>query len=234
MFYIQTVTKKSKLGNTNHVTDFLEHNYMGSAEFEYGSLGLLYEAFQGSPSVGVFEHDVKSKGGKEAWVKFFVVTTPEGFESFKEKIPAHLDGTTIGRKAKDATWLWEKFNSHSEVSKRIASRIDGWLVVDDYINRSRREGKPIFFTTEKTLAKQFYLYCRAKPFQPVTDLRIGDPVVIAESESLGDFKVAGILEDDTIVLKNGDTQAHKPVSLVYRIGKEEVHLRTIYNNMGIF
>ncbi len=28
MFYIQTVTKKSKLGNTNQVTDFLEHNYM--------------------------------------------------------------------------------------------------------------------------------------------------------------------------------------------------------------
>lgn len=234
MFYIQTVTKKSKLGNTNQVTDFLEHNYMGSAEFEYGSLGLLYEAFQGSPSVGVFEHDVKSKGGKEAWVKFFVVTTPEGFESFKEKIHGHLDGTTIGQKSKNPTWLWEKFNSHSDVLKRIANRINGWLVVDDYITRSRHEGKPIFFTTEKTLAKQFYLFFQAKPFQSVSDLRIGDPVVIAESKSLDCFKVAGILEDDIIILKNGDTKVRKPVSLVYQVDKEASHLKTIYGNIGIF
>lgn len=220
MYYIQNLKKidPSKTYRQHSLAQWLEDVYMGAAEFEWGTLSVAWRFLSIASDVQEFVHTVQSKGGLAKEVTFHVITTPAGFEYFKKKIDFHLDGTTVGERAKRWTGLWEKFNANRP--EAFGSNPDAWIAVGGVINAAlnnysdtalkdlendryrdpQAEGAPIFFTADATLAKRVFLKLRAHvlDFNP-DDFHIGDQVLTYLHH--GPMKVCGLNEDDTISCK---------------------------------
>lgn len=206
MYYIQTYKKVNKF-EAKGLASFLSGDYMESAEFEFGSVQRAYKSFSDSPLVELKKHVIQSKGGKAAKVTFYVAATPDGHKVFAESIVHHMDGTRIGRVSKESTGLWEKFNSgfNSNYSP------DFWLCL-------MGEEPPIAFSDDKLLVIDFFLYFTySKPLEERV-INIFDEVVISESfkgQKPEIFKVASILEDESIVVKSKGRKFRKNPKLVY-------------------
>lgn len=212
MYYIQTY-KKVKDFEAKGLASILSGDYMGSAEFEFGSVQRAYSGFAHSPLVELRKHVVQSKGGKAAEVTFYVATTPEGHEHFAKSIILHMDGTRIGRISKEYTGLWEKFNSDSSRSHFP----DFWLCVDGSVGMFREE-PPIAFSDDKALVIDFFLYFTYSKFSEEDTINIFDEVVTSESFKGKEpevFKVASILEDGSIVVKGKGRKFRKNPKFVY-------------------
>lgn len=199
MYYIQRYKAGSYNKQAVNSDRYLSADYMGSAEFEWGSIPAAWKSLHMN-NVRLFTHEVQSKGGKAALVRFFVVTTENGFERFKDQINIHLDGTYRGSKAKNSTGLWEKFNASGLAAERHAEFTpDAWLDVSPFVH-NRNDDDAIFFTDDQILARRTYLYVMRGSSQiDVQDLRIGDMVLSPMSDDL--VKVCGLNEDGTVSVK---------------------------------
>ena len=220
MYYIQTYKKVNNF-EAKGLASFLRGDYMGSAEFEFGSVQRAYSGFADSPLVGLKKHVVQSKGGKAAEVTFYVAATPDGHEAFAESIVRHMDGTRIGKVSKENTGLWEKFNSGFPSNYSP----DFWLCVDGSVDSTDKE-PPIAFSDDKLLVIDFFLYFTySKPLEErvinIFDevvINVFDEVVISESfkgQKPEIFKVASILEDGSIVVKSKGRKFRKNPKFVY-------------------
>ena len=212
MYYIQTYKKVNNF-EAKGLASFLRGDYMGSAEFEFGSVQRAYSGFADSPLVGLKKHVVQSKGGKAAEVTFYVAATPDGHEAFAESIVRHMDGTRIGKVSKENTGLWEKFNSGFKSNYYP----DFWLCIDGSVGNLDKE-PPIAFSDDKLLVIDFFLYFTySKPLEERA-INVFDEVVISESfkgQKPEIFKVASILEDGSIVVKSKGRKFRKNPKLVY-------------------
>lgn len=212
MYYIQTYKKVNNF-EAKGLASFLRGDYMGSAEFEFGSVQRAYSGFADSPSVGLKKHVIQSNGGKDAEVTFYVAATPDGHKVFAESIVRHMDGMRIGRISKESTGLWEKFNS--EFNSNYYP--DFWLCIDGSVNSMDKE-PPIAFSDNKLLVIDFFLYFTySKPLEERV-INIFDEVVISESfkgQNPEIFKVASILEDGSIVVKSKGQKFRKNPKFVY-------------------
>ena len=82
MFYIQNYDycPKNNLYRADTTGRFLEGQYMGSSEFEFGSVQESWQYLREN-DIKLFEHEAQSKGGLAKKVTFFVITTDEGHAS---------------------------------------------------------------------------------------------------------------------------------------------------------
>lgn len=208
MYYIQRYKAGSYNKQAVNSDRYLSADYMGSAEFEWGSIPAAWKSLRMN-NVRLFTHEVQSKGGKAALVRFFVVTTENGFERFKDQINIHLDGTYRGSKAKNSTGLWEKFNASGLAAERHAEFTpDAWLDVSPFVYRRESEDCAIFFSDNAMPARQVYIdVMRGYETIDYSDLRIGDMVLSPLSDEL--VKVCGLNADDTISVKTKYGKAHK-------------------------
>lgn len=210
MFYIQRYQAEER-SNANGVDRMIRGDYMGSSEFESGSIQQSWKYLR-QERIKLYEHTVQSKGGFAARVKFYVITTELGFEQFKEGIDRHLDGTRVGRLAKEWTSLWEKFNT----KPRPERMPDAWFAVDGFVsnntwgddNKLITPAPPIFFTANHALARRVFFELNRKDYTfDNNELRIGDMVQVPDSTL--DLKVCGLNEDDTISVKGKYAKARK-------------------------
>lgn len=212
MYYIQTYKKVKDL-ESKGLASILSGDYMGSAEFEFGSVQRAYSRFSKSPLVEIRKHLVQSKGGKAAKVTFYVAATPDGHEHFAKSIVRHMDGTKVGSISKEHTGLWEKFNSNFTFSHSP----DFWLCIDGSVGYMR-EDPPIAFSDNKALLIDFFLYFTYTKSLEEGTITVFDEVVISESFTRQEpeiFKVASILEDGSIVVKGKGRKFRKNPKFVY-------------------
>jgi len=209
MFYIQNYDycPKNNLYRADTTGRFLEGQYMGSSEFEFGSVQESWQYLREN-DIKLFEHEAQSKGGLAKKVTFFVITTDEGFERFKENIEIHLDGTTIGYKSKDYTNIWDKFNAMNPVGRMPAA----WLDVSCFVIQSCSQPNAIFFTDHFDLALRTFM--ELKRDDKRGEIRVFDEVY-APACGNGIQKVCGLNEDDTISTKAkyGKATKHHPNDL---------------------
>lgn len=210
MHYIQRY-KISERADCLGVDRFLQGDYMGSTEFETGSIQKSWKYLR-QEKVGYFTHEVQSKGGAGTLVKFYVITTELGFERFKHEIDVHLDGTRIGRVAKEWTNLWEKFNAKDP----IGMMPDAWLAADGFVSHSswddntklNTDHPPVFFTDNLRLSRRVFLELnRANSPVKSDELRIGDMVMTYDI--FAPVRVCGLNSDDTISVRPKYGKARK-------------------------
>lgn len=207
MYYIQTYTKSDRSERyPDSVSRFLAGDYMGSAEFEWGSVPAAWKCLRASE---LFLHTrlVQSKGGFGKLVTFYVIATESGYERFKRNIDIHLDGTSIGSRSKEYTGLWEKFNAEP----RRSSFADLWLDLGASLSRLNGEHMPvdpIAFTDDPNLAIRTILELNRHKFDTDYErLHIGDQIYTYLN--LKPFKVCGLNEDGTFSVKQKHGKAIK-------------------------
>ena len=191
MYYIQNYDHKTGVKNISDTTSrFLSPHYMGSAEFEFGSVGASW-SFLRENNIKLFSTTVLGKNSKEEKeIQFFVITTEEGFERFKENIEIHLDGQHIGQITKDYTGIYYKFFTEHRAQKFA----DAWLDVSCFVGG--QTGDAIFFTDSKEVALRTFLELKR---QTTPEINVFDEVFSYKSD--GSFKVCGLNEDDSISAK---------------------------------
>lgn len=198
MFYIQNYDYKESKDKerVNFTNRFLSGQYMGSAEFEFGSVQKAWKWMR-EHYCSLYSHSVRSKGGKESLVTFYVITNQTGFERFKTDIECHMDGNVYGSITKERTNLWEKFNCDNPIGKQP----DAWLDVSMFVSMNYDEPAPwdnaIFFTADPNIALRTLL--ELKRANVNSKINIFDEVYTYKGTNA--VKVCGLNEDDTISVK---------------------------------
>jgi len=207
MYYIQNYNYNQMQQfstDKNTVDRFLDGQYMGAAEFEFGSCQDAW-AFLRENAIKLFSIVVSGGSNRERKeVKFYVITTDEGYERFKEHISIHLDGERIGRITKEHTGIYDKFFS----SFRKQKFANAWLDVSCFVSRSfsnsEHTDNAIFFTDEKQTALRTFLELKRQT-QP--ELKVFDEVFCYKDTS--SFKICGLNEDDSVSVKQKYSKAIK-------------------------
>lgn len=251
MFYIQTYKKSNDplKAHTASLSHIMDGDYMGSAEFEFGSVGRSYRYITSNEMMTV--HKVLVPLEKESFlpkedskaftgevITFYVIADEDGLEHFKTEIKKHLKGNTYNL-TKERTGIYEKFVLREKALP--IDRPDFWLSVDRYVGSS--EVKPVIaFTTDRDLAINFFLYFTARPFleKAFTDYtpKIFDKVRYGKVI----YSVAGINEDGTFTLKFKHNKVKVPVNFIFPVNLKvdnvslevlQADLNKIYQRSGI-
>jgi len=216
MYYIQTFKIEYFNKNTTKpmtLSSIVSDDYMGSFEFENGSVPRSIQYLKDN-EVKIFTHSVIPNKEKEP-VTFYVITSDEGFEAFKKGIDIHLDGHSTGMKAKEHTYLYDKFVSSFYKEKPSPYHPDMWLDVTMNVSRYNTEnGYSIMFSDKLDLIRRLYLYLKQthKTFN-AEEVRIGDMVYVYNDNR--PKKVCGLNEGNSISLKArfGKAQKYHPDDL---------------------
>lgn len=215
MYYIQTFKKQTDLlPNEASIKRILSGDYMGSAEFEFGSVQRSWKFLRES-NIVFAEAKIPVIGGKGGEANFFVITTTKGLDRFIQRMPAHLDGNRIGRLTKEHSGIWDNAGSSIPVSRY--GKVDAWLDVSGTVNRYQdgvpEDSHPILFTTDRQLGLQ--LFCELKRTK---EKKAEDITMFEEVHTFLDIKdvskVSGILDTDYIVVKkHGKTNQVSPLDI---------------------
>lgn len=218
LYYTQTYCKdKTVYLDENTQRRFLIANYMGSAEFEFGSIGrarrFMHAAIKTDPGFKRYEVPVQfERKGQTVTQIFHLLTNAVGVEKFKEAIHLHLDGKVPGSRSKEYTGIYDIFAGDG---RDEFTRIDLWFVVTGFIQGSDdgTNRPPIVFTDDKALLERYHHQLMNEVYSPdfevekLPELKIGDLVLVPGEK--GSSKVAGLNEDDTITVR---TQYKKKTS----------------------
>lgn len=170
---------------------FMDPDYMGSSEFEWGTYGFaLASICQNQMVLRQFRITENNKT-----VTFWAVCAEDDYQRLLDKMPNLANGTAH---TKERTEIDNHFRG--EVRRSTA---DGWLVVDRHIHGRDVENPAIFFTKSRYLAAKFY--CEYKRRQilgaidKVFEVKIFDQVMVPGYNYPA--KVSAILENGAYVVK---------------------------------
>jgi len=190
MYYIQRLEQISGNKKSNSIFRFIHNDYMGSAEFEFGSVGDSWKYLR-TGNINIFEHkDQIIPSDKE--VTMYVITTEEGYETFKQQIKRHISGNIIGHISKEYTGIYDHFKNGDKT-------IRGWLSVDAFVSPVidiDEKDSPCFFTRNKEFAVRTFLELKRRQ---TPDIKVFDEVLTYNKTEL--CKVCGLNEDDSISIK---------------------------------
>lgn len=212
LFYIQTYRKvKHEDLKNNLQSRFLTGNYMGAAEFEFGSLGRARRFMQAAvvhdELFTIHEINVEFKRkGENVTVTFHVLTDPIGVQIFKDSIDFHLNGSVPGSRSKAPTGLYDIF-VNGEDRNLLSTHL--WMSVDGFIGTGTeaQQRPPIVFTDDAALMDRYYhqlindVQSPNNEVSELSELKIGDLVKIPGRRGKEPVKVIGLNEDDTISVR---------------------------------
>lgn len=179
---------------------FMRLDYMGSAEYEFGSVGRALRSIR--------EKDMKlHKVPVTAYGKtldFWVICADNCLQGLIEKLPLLAEGKIRTKERTDiGCWFHPEFNE--------STSNNGWLVIDDFVTMNDpRDQEVAFFTVSEAFASMFYCeYMRSNILGNIDltfDVRMFDKVYIPGHKQLA--TVCGINEDGsyTVKFKNKKTK----------------------------
>ncbi len=208
MYYIQCYHEKDKVNqkeanNNPTIGRFLYRDYMGSAEFEFGSVSRSWaNMVENLPKI--HRLDLTFKGsGVEKQVPMFVIADESQLEGIKDELNKHLDGNRVGKLTKEYTGLWETFKHHYiENQERTWSLVDIWQDVSPFVRTGRANDRSAVFGLDPKLVIRVYMeLLRAKLMKDKEpEVFIGDLVYVQRGEKIVEAKVVGIGEYFTYTL----------------------------------
>ena len=208
MYYIQRYHEKDKVNqkeanNIPTIGRFLIGDYMGSAEFEFGSVSRSWaNMLENLPKI--HRLDLTFKGSsviKE--VPMFVIAEESQLDSIKDELNKHLDGKRVGKLTKEYTGLWETFKHHYiEKQERTWGLVDLWLDVSPFLQTERPNARGAVFGLDPKLVIRVYMeLLRAKLMKDkAPEVSIGDLVYVQHDKEIVEAKVEDIGEYFTYTL----------------------------------
>ena len=228
MYYIQRyhVKDKERQKEANHVPTigrFLDGDYMGSAEFEFGSVSRSWsDMLENLPKIHRLDLTFKSSG-IEKQVPMFVIAEESQLDSIKDELNKHLDGKRVGKLTKEYTGLWEAFKHHYIVKeKRPWGHVDLWLDVSPFVQTERANARGAVFGLDPKLVIRVYMeLLRAKLMKDkAPEVSIGDLVYVQHDKEIVEAKVEDIGEYFTYTLSYFQNQT--VVSVFDVLAKKDV------------
>lgn len=208
MYYIQRYHEKDKVNqkeanNNPTIGRFLDGDYMGSAEFDFGSVSRSWaNMLENLPKI--HRLDLTFKGSlvtKE--VPMFVIAEESQLDSIKDELNKHLDGKRVGKLTKEYTGLWETFKHHYiEKQERTWGLVDLWLDVSPFLQTERAKDRAAVFGLDPKLVIRVYMeLLRAKLMKDkAPEVSIGDLVYVQHDKEIVEAKVEDIGEYFTYTL----------------------------------
>ena len=228
MYYIQRYHEKDKVNqkeanNIPTIGRFLNGDYMGSAEFEFGSVSRSWaNMLENLPKI--HRLDLTFKGSfvtKE--VPMFVIAEESQLDSIKDELNKHLDGKRVGKLTKEYTGLWETFRHHYiEKQERPWGHVDLWLDVSPFVRTGRTDVRSAVFGLDPKLVIRVYMeLLRAKLMKDkAPEVSIGDLVYVQHDKEIVEAKVEDIGEYFTYTLSYFQNQT--VVSVFDVLAKKDV------------
>lgn len=211
MYYIQrysSIEEKNQrfLREVQGFSRFMSCDYMGSAEFEFGSIGRSWmDIIDTLPDIKRIELDIEHRG-KPMIIPVFVMACPENIPYVKEKLLKHFDMKRIGSLTKNHIGFREAALSlHCGVKNDFSRNNVLWLDVTKHISDNQGSGKAVVFSLcPKYIIKVYLEAYRLKNLgEEEPDLRIGDFVYKHKQRRVEEFKVVGISPGPEITLLQG-------------------------------
>ena len=208
MYYIQRYHEKDKerQKEANHVPTigrFLDGDYMGSAEFEFGSVSRSWsDMLENLPKIHRLDLTFKSSG-IEKQVPMFVIADESQLEGIKTELNKHLDGNRVGKLTKDYTGLWETFKHHYvKKQERTWGLVGLWQDVSPFVRTGRANDRSTVFGLDPKLVIRVYMeLLRAKLMKDKEpEVSIGDLVYVQRGTKIVEAKVEDIGEYFTYTL----------------------------------
>lgn len=197
MTYIQRITTRNKIVNDyTGFSRFLSFDYMGSSEFEFGSLGSSIRELLKNKDI--LKYEVIPVSHKNKVIDFHVISTDSGLERFKDKINGVV---TRSNYTKEYTEIPDMFEE-----KTYGMNTDSWLDVTGAVLGTEDMINPIFFTIKKRTAIMVAqeIFSARTEDTPVKEFRMFDEVFIRQGKHPG--KIIAINEDGTYNVKVFNTR----------------------------
>ena len=208
MYYIQRYHEKDKVNqkeanNNPTIGRFLDGDYMGSAEFDFGSVSRSWaNMLENLPKIHRLDLTFKSSFVTKE-VPMFVIAEESQLDSIKDELNKHLDGRRVGKLTKEYTGLWETFKHHYiEKQERTWGLVDLWLDVSPFVRTGRTDVRSAVFGLDPKLVIRVYMeLLRAKLMKDkAPEVSIGDLVYVQRGTKIVEAKVTGIGEYFTYTL----------------------------------
>ena len=208
MYYIQRYHEKDKVNqkeanNIPTIGRFLIGDYMGSAEFEFGSVSRSWaNMLENLPKIHRLDLTFKSSFVTKE-VPMFVIAEESQLDSIKDELNKHLDGKRVGNLTKEYTGLWETFKHHYiEKQERTWGLVDLWQGVSPFVRTGRANDRSTVFGLDPKLVIRVYMeLLRAKLMKDkAPEVSIGDLVYVQRGTKIVEAKVTGIGEYFTYTL----------------------------------
>ena len=208
MYYIQRyhVKDKERQKKANHVPTIgrlLDGDYMGSAEFEFGSVSRSWsDMLENLPKIHRLDLTFKGSSVTKE-VPMFVIAEESQLDSIKDELNKHLDGHRAGKLTKEYTGLWETFKHHYiDKQERTWGLVDLWLDVSPFLQTERPNARGAVFGLDPKLVIRVYMeLLRAKLMKDkAPEVSIGDLVYVQRGTKIVEAKVTGIGEYFTYTL----------------------------------
>ena len=228
MYYIQRYHEKDKVNqkeaiNVPTIRRFLTGDYMGSAEFEYGSVSRSWaNMLENLPKIHRLDLTFKSSFVTKE-VPMFVIAEESQLDSIKDELNKHLDGKRVGKLTKEYTGLWETFKHHYiEKQERTWGLVDLWLDVSPFVRTGRTDVRSAVFGLDPKLVIRVYMeLLRAKLMKDkAPEVSIGDLVYVQHDKEIVEAKVEDIGEYFTYTLSYFQNQT--VVSVFDVLAKKDV------------
>ena len=214
MYYIQRYTVKTKVGqretnNNPSVMRFLDADYMGSAEFEFGTLNRSWiNMIENLPKIHRLDLAFKSSSVTKE-VPMFVIAEESQLDSIKDELNKHLDGKRVGKLTKERTGLWETFKHHYiEKQERTWGHADLWQDVSPFVQSANPDTRSVVFGLDPKLVIRVYLeLLRTKlMLDKEPTVYIGDLVYVQRGAKVIKAKVVDIGNNFTYTLTHFQTR----------------------------
>ena len=208
MYYIQRYHEKDKVNqkeanNNPTIGRFLDGDYMGSAEFEFGSVSRSWaNMLENLPKIHRLDLTFKGSSVTKE-VPMFVIAEESQLDSIKDELNKHLDGKRVGKLTKEYTGLWETFKHHYvEKQERTWGLVDLWQDVSPFVRTGRADVRSAVFGLDPKLVIRVYMeLLRAKLMKDkAPEVSIGDLVYVQHDKEIVEAKVTGIGEYFTYTL----------------------------------
>ena len=228
MYYIQRYHEKDKVNqkeanNIPTIGRFLNGDYMGSAEFEFGSVSRSWaNMLENLPKIHRLDLTFKSSFVTKE-VPMFVIAEESQLDSIKDELNKHLDGKRVGKLTKEYTGLWETFKHHYiEKQERTWGLVDLWLDVSPFVRTGRTDVRSAVFGLDPKLVIRVYMeLLRAKLMKDkAPEVSIGDLVYVQHDKEIVEAKVEDIGEYFTYTLSYFQNQT--VVSVFDVLAKKDV------------
>ena len=228
MYYIQRYHEKDKVNqkeanNNPTIGRFLNGDYMGSAEFEFGSVSRSWaNMLENLPKIHRLDLTFKSSFVTKE-VPMFVIAEESQLDSIKDELNKHLDGKRVGKLTKEYTGLWETFKHHYvEKQERTWGLVDLWQDVSPFVRTGRADVRSAVFGLDPKLVIRVYMeLLRAKLMKDKEpEVSIGDLVYVQHDKEIVEAKVEDIGEYFTYTLSYFQNQT--VVSVFDVLAKKDV------------
>ena len=228
MYYIQRYHEKDKVNqkeanNNPTIGRFLKGDYMGSAEFEFGSVSRSWaNMLENLPKIHRLDLTFKSSFVTKE-VPMFVIAEESQLDSIKDELNKHLDGKRVGKLTKEYTGLWETFKHHYiEKQERTWGLVGLWQDVSPFVRTGRTDARSAVFGLDPKLVIRVYMeLLRAKLMKDkAPEVSIGDLVYVQHDKEIVEAKVEDIGEYFTYTLSYFQNQT--VVSVFDVLAKKDV------------